>query len=250
MQLIAAPNSGNSVRDHIPNEDSLDYEFTDTTLFQINRHEGIDRLDGGLRANVGLHGNWSWGTRQIDALVGESYQEHVDQNQIPNSGLTTRASDIVGRVSFVPADWLDFTARGRFDHESGQTHFADGLVSAGTDLLRVSGGYIYNSRDIYYYYDTNIHTGTPDLAYFQPTNEATLGISSHFLQYRLSTFARRDLSTNRYVAIGANGAYENDCFIFDVSFVRRYTTINGDNGDTSVLFSITFKTIGTFPVNG
>ncbi len=250
VQLIAAPNSGNSSRDNIPNEDSLAYEFTDTTLFQINRHQGIDRLDGGLRANVGVHANWSWGSRQIDALVGESYQEHVDQNQIPDSGLTTRASDIVGRVSFVPADWLDFTARGRFDHESGQTHFADALVSAGTDLLRVSGGYVYNSRDIYYYYDTNIHTGTPDLDYFQPMNEATLGISSHFLQYRLSTFARRDLATNRYVALGANAAYENDCFIFDVSFVRRYTTINGDNGDTSILFSVTFKTIGTFPVNG
>ena len=250
VQVIEAPNSGNSINDKIPNEDSLDYEFTDSTLFLINRHEGIDRLDGGLRANVGLHANWTWGAKQIDALVGQSYQEHIDHNQIPNSGLLTHASDIVGRVSFIPANWLDFTARGRFDHNTGQPHFADGLVSAGTKLLRVTGGYIYNSRDIYYYYDTNIHTGSPDLLYFQPSNEGTLGLSSQFLKYRLSTFARRDLATNRFVALGGDAAYENDCFIFDVSFVRRYTTINGDSGDTSILFSITFKTLGTFPVNG
>ena len=250
VQVIAAPNSGNSINDRIPNEDSLDYEFTDTTLFSINRHEGIDRLDGGLRANVGVHANWTWGTKQIDALVGQSYQQHIDENQIPNSGLLTHASDVVGRVSFVPAPWLDLTARGRFDHETGQTRFADGLISAGTNLLRVSGGYIYNSRDIYYYYDTNIHTGAPDPLYFQPANEGTLGLSSSFLQYRLSAFTRRDLATNRFVAIGANAAYENDCFIFNASLVRRYTTIDGDSGDTSVLFTITFKTIGSFPVNG
>lgn len=250
VQVIAAPNSGNSTNDNIPNEDSLDYEFTDTTLFRINRHEGVDRLDGGLRANVGIHGNWTWGTRQIDALIGQSYQEHIDHNQIPNSGLLTHASDVVGRIAFIPTNWLDFTARGRFDHETGKTHFADGLVSAGTNLFRVSGGYIYNARDIYYYYDQNFRTRTPELAYFQPTNEGTLGVSSRFLQYRVSGFARRDLATNRFVAIGADAAYENDCFIFDVSYVRRYTTINGDRGDTSILFSVTFKTLGTFPVNG
>ncbi len=250
VQLIAAPNSGNSVNNKLPNEDSLDYEFTDTTLFLLNRHEGIDRLDGGLRANVGLHGNWTFGTRQIDALVGQSYQQHIDQNQIPDSGLTTHASDIVGRVSLVPADWLDFTARGRFDHESGQTHFADGLVTAGTNLLRVSGGYIYNSRDFYYYYDTDFRTGLTDPLFFVPQNEATVGVSSRFRQYRLSAFARRDLATNRMVALGATAGYENDCFIFNASLTRRYTVINGDDGDTSILFTITFKTIGSFPING
>ncbi|WP_428392063.1 LPS-assembly protein LptD [Lichenicoccus sp.] len=250
VQLIAAPNAGNSVNDHIPNEDSLAYEFTDTTLFQLNRHEGIDRLDGGLRANVGLHANWTFGSQQIDALVGQSYQEHIDRNQVPDSGLTTHASDIVGRLSFTPADWIDFTARGRFDHATGQTHFADGLISAGNTLLRVSGGYIYNSHDIYYYYDSNYRTGHVDPLYFLPTNEATLGVSSQFRQYRLSAFGRRDLATNRLVAVGADGAYENDCFIFDLSFIRRYTTINGDGGDTSILFTLTFKTIGSFPVNG
>ena len=250
VQLIAAPNSGNSITRNRPNEDSLDYEFTDTTLFSLNRHEGVDRLDGGLRANVGLHGNWSFGGKQIDALVGESYQEHIDQNQLPNSGLLTHASDIVSRVTFTPTRWIDFTARDRLDHQTGQTKFADGLITAGVPLLTVNGGYIYDSRSFYYYYNNNPYTVGPTAAFFVPTNEATLGASSTWKNWRVSGYGRRDLATNRYVAVGGNVAYTNDCFIFDVSVNRRYTEINGDTGDTSILFTLTFKTLGSFPVHG
>ncbi len=251
VQLIAAPNSGNSINRHLPNEDSLDYEFTDTTLFSLNRHEGVDRLDGGLRANYALHANWSFNGHQIDALVGESYQEHIDENQLPNSGLTTHASDIVSRLSFTPAKWLDFTVRDRMDHDSGQTHFADGLLTAGVPLLTVSGGYIYNARSYYYYYNSNPFTlAGPNSAFLVPTNEGTLGLSSIWKRFRVSAYGRRNLATNQFVALGGDVAYTNDCFIFDVSFNRRYTTINGDSGDSSILFTLTFKTLGTFPVNG
>ena len=250
MQLIAAPNSGNSSTRDRPNEDSLDTEFTDSTLFSLNRHEGVDRLDGGLRANVGLHGNWSFDGHQIDALVGQSYQEHIDQNQLPDTGLGTHASDIVSRVSFIPTRWLDFTARDRLDHETGQTRFADGLVSAGVPLFSVSGGYVYNSRSYYYYYNQNPYTLGPAAAFFVPTNEATIGASSTYKGYHVGAFGRRDLATNQFVALGGDISYTNDCFIFDVSLNRRYTTINGDSGDTSILFTVTFKTLGTFPING
>ena len=250
VQVIAAPNSGNSTTRNRPNEDSLDYEFTDSTLFSLNRHEGVDRLDGGLRANVGLHGNWSFDGHQIDALVGESYQEHVDQNQLPDSGLSTHASDIVSRLSVAPTPWLDFTFRDRLDHETGQTHFADALASAGVPLFSVSGGYIYTSRSYYYYYNQNPYTLGPASSFFVPTNEATLGLSSTYKGYHIGAYGRRDLATNQFVAIGGDVSYTNDCFIFDVALNKRYTSINGDSGDTSILFTVTFKTLGTFPIKG
>ncbi len=211
----------------------------------------MDRLDGGLRANYALHANWSFNGHQIDALVGESYQEHIDQNQLPNSGLSTHASDIVSRLSLTPTRWLDFTVRDRLDHNTGQTRFADGLVTAGVPLLTVTGGYIYNSRSYYYYYSSNPFTlAGPPAAFLVPTNEGTLGASSTWKRFRISGYGRRDLATNQFVALGGDVAYTNDCFIFDVSFNRRYTTINGDSGDSSILFTLTFKTLGTFPVNG
>ncbi len=41
-------------------------------------------------------------------------------------------------------------------------------------------------------------------------------------------------------------SYEDECFVFDVNFNKRYTSIDNDNGGTSILFQITFKTVGQF----
>jgi LPS-assembly protein len=48
------------------------------------------------------------------------------------------------------------------------------------------------------------------------------------------------------VAAGADAAYEDECYILDFRFYRRYTSFNGDNGGTTVLVQMTFKTIGQF----
>ncbi|MBN8908632.1 MAG: hypothetical protein J0H99_18890, partial [Rhodospirillales bacterium] len=39
------------------------------------------------------------------------------------SGLNDQVSDVVARTSFTPTDWLDLTARGRFDHKSFTPRF-------------------------------------------------------------------------------------------------------------------------------
>jgi LPS-assembly protein len=44
----------------------------------------------------------------------------------------------------------------------------------------------------------------------------------------------------------ADAAYEDECFILDVRFSRRYTSFNGDNGSTALLIQFTLKTIGQF----
>lgn len=253
VQVIAATNSGNSRHDLIPNEDSLTYEFTDATLFNLNRFaaNGYDRFDSGPRANVALHGNWTFnGGQQIDGLIGQSYQEHIDENFLPDSGLGNHVSDIVGRLTFVPTNWLDFIGRGRFDKDNFDVHFADGLVSAGVPLLRVDAGYFYSSTDPFLLYDQNYYqTGLIPTGFYVPRNEASVGVSSHRGNWTVSANARRNLENGQMVSLGADGKYENECFIFDVNFFRRYTSIDGDNGDTTILFTLTFKTVGQFGFN-
>jgi LPS-assembly protein len=41
-------------------------------------------------------------------------------------------------------------------------------------------------------------------------------------------------------------SYEDECFIFSGNVYRRFTSIGGDNGATTVLLQITLKTVGTF----
>ena len=242
-QFVAGPNTGGGQRTlRIPNEDSLDFEFTDQNLFSLNKYPGIDRLEGGLRANVGLHLNWTVGTAAVDALVGQSYREHRDDSFPVGSGLERRASDIVTRTTVTPAPWLDLTGRTRVDNRNGNIRFADAIGSTGTPLLRLNAGYIYSAVNPYFYYDTQ----AVPASYFQHRNEVTAGINSQFGQYRLGATARRDVNTNKMVSAGLRATYEDECFIFDANFIRRYTSLNGDNGASTFLLQITLKTVGQF----
>ncbi len=241
-QLVAGPNTGALRKSTVPNEDSLDFEFTDQNLFSINKFPGIDRQEGGLRMNAGLHVNWTGGGVGFDQLIGQSYRTHRDDSFPIASGLEHRASDFVTRTTFTPASWLDLTARTRLDRRDLTLRFADAEASTGFDRFRVSAGYIYSDTNPYAYYDT----ATVPASYFTPRNELSLSATSNFGQYRFSAFARRDLHLDKMDSVGLRATYENECFIFDVNASKRYTSLNGDTGSTLVLFQLTFKTVGQF----
>ncbi|WP_428487488.1 LPS-assembly protein LptD [Rhodopila sp.] len=244
-QVIVAPQAGDSQIRRYPNEDSLDFDFTDANLFGFNRFTGVDRLDGGVRANVALHGAWYLGGTTFDGLVGQSYRTTKDNLFPEASGLHDQVSDIVASATLTPTRWLDVTYRARLNKNSLAIHESDAVASVGAPLLRVSGGYIYTNFDPYTFYDQPAPppAGNP---YYFPRNEITLAASSRWGNYRFGANARRDVATNRMVSAGADAVYEDECFIFDLRFFRRYTSIDGDSGSTSVLFLLTFKTIGQF----
>jgi LPS-assembly protein len=244
-QLVIAPQAGDSQTRLYPNEDSLDFEFTDANLFGFNRFTGIDRLDGGVRANVALHGAWYLGGVTFDGLVGQSYRTNKDNLFPEASGLHDQVSDIVARGTFAPTTWLDITYRTRLDKSSLAAHYAEAISTVGVERFRLSGGYIYTNFDPYTFYDQAPPPPAGNQYYF-PRNEITLGASSKWGDYRFSGTVRRDLATNQMVSVAGDAIYEDECFIFDLKLYRRYTTINGDGGSTAILFLMTFKTIGQF----
>ncbi len=246
VQVIAAPNTGAGRRYKIPNEDSLDFEFTDANLFALNRYPGIDRLEGGVRANVALHLNWTVGTAFVDGLIGQSYRSHRDDTFPVGSGLEKRASDIVTRGTISPAPWLDVTARARLDHNTRQIRFADTVASVGGAPFRLGLGYIYTAVNPYALYDTP----TVPASYLVHRNEVSLNASTQlFDHYKASGYVRRDLNSSRLTAAGLRGTYEDECFIVDLNFNRRYTSLNGDNGASLFLVQLTFKTVGQVGYN-
>lgn len=247
LQLVVAPQTGDSQIRKYPNEDSLDLEFNDANLFGFNRFPGIDRLEGGARLNAALHGAWYLGGTTFDGFIGQSYRDSKD-NLFPGyTGLHDQVSDVVARATFTPAPWLDLTYRTRLDHKTLATRMADTIVSVGVPKFRLNGGYLYTTYDPYTLFDSAPPpTPATDPGFFGSRNEVSLGASSNWGPYRFSTFARRDLTHNRMVAVGADAIYEDECFIVDAKFYRRYTSINNDNGATVMLLLFTFKTIGQF----
>ena len=258
VQLIAAPNGSSygtttnsagvtTLKTLIPNEDSLDFEFTDSTLFNLNRFYGIDRLEGGMRANVALHAAWFFNNgQQIDTQIGQGYRTQKDNAFPVGSGLNGTVTDVVSHFNYMPNKWIDIATQERFDHQNWDVRFADALVSGGPSWLRLTGGYLRTSDTPYTYYDT-VPTGVLNTT---PRNELSLGASTSYGNWRLHGSLRRDLQNNKMVGTAIGGAYEDECFIFDVEFSRRYTSLDGDAGATALVFQLTFKTVGTFGFGG
>ncbi len=247
LQLVAAPNVGDSQNDKYPNEDSLDVEFSDANLFGFNRFPGIDRMDGGVRLNAALQGTWYLGGTTFDGLIGQSYRDSKDSVFPEYTGLHDQVSDVVARLAFSPAPWLDLMYRTRLDHRNLSLQMADTTASVGVPKFKLNLGYLYTTYDPYTLFDSAPPpTPASDPSFFQPRDEASLGASSNWGPYRFSAFARRDLTHNDMVAVGADAIYEDECFIVDLKFYRRYTSIDNDGGATALLILFTFKTIGQF----
>jgi LPS-assembly protein len=247
VQLIAAPIINNNVNTtNIPNEDSYDFQFTDTNLFGFNKYPGIDRLENGMRANLGLESEWflnNGGT--IDGLIGQSYRSHAEDTFAPDSGLTGNISDIVARLTYTPTSWLDLVYRTRLNHNGFQDQYTDTFVSAGVPALRVTAGYLYSKVDPYYYYDGS----PPPASYYIPRSEATFGLSTVYKQWSFNTSFQRNIQTGQFDSTTFDGGWQNDCLGINLSFIKSNTTIGNETGSTTVLLTVTFKTIGAIGFN-
>ncbi len=75
-------------------EDSVAFEFDETTLFRANKFPGYDLYEDGVRLNVAGRGSILWDDgRRASLLVGRSFRDSPNNVFSPGSGLTQRASD-------------------------------------------------------------------------------------------------------------------------------------------------------------
>ncbi|HET6184989.1 MAG TPA: LPS assembly protein LptD [Acetobacteraceae bacterium] len=245
-QVVVSPTEGGGQLSRYPNEDSLDlFNFSDADLFSLHRLGGIDRLEGGNRLAVAMHGAWYLGGMAFDSLIGQSYRTTRDTWLPEQTGLRDQVSDIVGRATFTPASWLDVTYRTRLSHQTLRSNYSEIVAAAGVPRFNLSVGYIYSPYDPYYYFDQAPPPPTTS-GFYTPRHEITVGASTKWGYYRLTGFARRDIATGQMVAAGGDAIYEDECFIADLRFYRRFTNYNGDNGATTLLVQFTFKTVGQF----
>ncbi len=247
VQFIVAPNTGGTSYSTVPNEDSLFLEFTDANLFGWNKFPGIDRAEGGIRANYALHGAWYIGGTTIDGLIGQSWRLHTDTTFPVGSGLNNNFSDVVSRLTVTPNPWLNLTWQNRFSTNPLSLQFTDATASFGNDLLRLTAGYLYTPINPYDLDSEPLADVESEVDV--PRSEASLDASSHFGAWRLTGYGRENLADGKPDSAGVTGSYENECMIVAVQFARRFTSLNGDNGATLFLIQITFKTVGQFGFN-
>ena len=248
VQLVTGPNMGHQRR--FPNEDSLDFEFTDANLFKLNRFTGRDRLEGGTRVDAALRAGWNFvNGGRLEGLVGRSYRIAGTNNLPAGQGLDERASDWVGRVTISPVSWVDILARARLDSRTGQNRANEAVASFQLGRVGplsnayVSSGYLYQRPQPFLF--------TNDIG----RNEVSVGGGAEYRTpnggiWRANAGIRYDLKLERPVLVQAQVGYEDECFIVEGRLMRRYAQdlVTNENlvGNTVFLVRIGFKTVGDY----
>ncbi|WP_371818991.1 LPS-assembly protein LptD [Roseococcus sp. SDR] len=247
VQLVTGPNLGRQLR--FPNEDALDFEFTEANLFQLSRYTGRDRMEGTTRADMALRGSWDFvNGGRAEAVIGRSFRATQSTTFPLNTGLNDRASDWVTRSTWTPVSWVDIIARNRFDSESFQHRATDAVANfnlgrvGALSNLSLSGGYLFNNR-------------LPQFPTSTGRNEVLVGASVQYRTaaggvWRAAGSLRYDVVADTPAMIVANFGYEDECFILEGRFLKRYArnTTTGEPfiGNTVFLVRLGFKTVGDY----
>ena len=271
-QVIARPNETRIGR--LPNEDAQSLVFDDTSIFQWDKFSGYDRVEGGVRANLGVQYTVLGANGfSANALVGQSYQlagrNSFRQGDLVNtgrdSGLESSRSDYVARLRLSPNEQYSFITRGRFDQddlslrrlEVGATaNFAPYLpLSASAVYARYSaqpeigldrrregviGSVKWDLTPNWYV------TGSALLDLDRYLQARDTFITSYLNDPKTAIYNRQDRPYLSAMTLGVG--YVDECTTFTVSYStapRDISVSSGEkNRDQTLLFTLELRTLG------
>ncbi len=201
VQLVMSPDCCNTGK--IPNEDSRTFEWDETKLFSADRFSGFDRVDSGSRANYGMQ--WSAYTNEggrAEVFLGQSYQFLRSHDEPQASGIHEKLTDVVGRVTLAPADWLDATYRFRFDTDNTRMARQEVDLTTGVEALSLSLSYVQleGNADFDQREQISGDLSTKIYEYWS----ATAGVSYDFTEHQID-------------GVNASFGYNDECFGLNLS---------------------------------
>jgi LPS-assembly protein len=237
-QVIARPNE--KLIGKLPNEDSQSLIFDDSNLFRVDKFSGYDRQEGGGRVNYGLQY-----TAQLNrggffnVLFGQSYHLFGENsyavgdiaNTGLNSGLDTRRSDYVARVSYQPDRFLKLSTRYRFDEDTFEVRRFEAEATVNFDRWSLSA--------LYGNYDKQ-----PELGFLTRREGILAGASVKVNQnWVVQGAARYDLDSDRFDQTRIGVGYVDDCFILAVNYITSYSYSADTKTDHRLLLQLNLRTI-------
>ncbi len=145
-QIIAARDETN--RDAIGNEDAITINFDHTSLFLEDRFTGLDRYEGGLRANLGLTYNFLLDSGSfIRASIGESFHLAGENSFSLGSGLEGSKSDIVAALAVSPWQGVSFAYEGRFEEDLSSINRQEANLGLSFDRFSGNAGYLFIDKE-------------------------------------------------------------------------------------------------------
>lgn len=146
VQIVAAPPIRNLA---VPNEDSRAIDLEDTSLFELNRFPGYDRVEDGVRLTYGLDWRLLRPGWEVRSSIGQSYRFTGSRDVlVDGTGIYNNLSDIVGRTEIRFRDFVRVTHRFRLDKDNLAIRRNEFDATAGSSRTYVELGYLRLNRDI------------------------------------------------------------------------------------------------------
>lgn len=220
-------------QDDLLNEDAISIVFDSTSLFDRDKFSGYDRVETGLRANVGLRYSAQFNNGgSASFLFGRSFHLAGD-NPFPNdSGLEDDGSDYVGSASVEFGSHFAVTALMRLDGESFSINRNE--IVGSTQVGRVYAGATYAHI-----------LEQPGIGAVDDRQQFTANGGLRLTDnWSVSGHGRFDIQEDRLNQTGFGLHYGDECFTFGLSYSETYDA----NEDINRTFGLTFnlRTIGGF----
>lgn len=235
VQAIVSPYGGNPNK--IPNEDSQDVEFADENLFNTNHFSGLDRVEGGPRANYGLRTaihDSEYG--KVNMLFGQTYHTKENKNFSSTSGLDQNFSDFVGRLHYETEKLLSINYKTRVDRSnfspnrnSVDAEINISPVSFKIDYLSLNEDFAVSEEDDFQ------NTDREQIIYY-----SSLDISKYWTFY---TNSSRNLEEGEWISSSASLNYKGECIDFLFTAGRSFTQDRDIRPSTSFSFQISLRNL-------
>ncbi len=233
-QIIARPDRVE--QDGVPNEDAQSMEFDDTLLFDIDKFSGYDRVETGVRANVGLQY-----TLQLDnggymrALFGQSYHLDGDNPFIEDRGLATDSSDIVTGIYLSPSVNYWLLSQARFDQSDFSVRRIDASVGANLG---------YASGTVSYARATEADAGGgPDKLQEEMQADGRVAVTE---RWALLGGVRFDVDAELALSHSLGIQYSDECFALTVTYKETEYENADISPDETVMVRFDLKYLGSF----
>jgi LPS-assembly protein len=230
----------------LPNEDAQSLIFDDTNLFDTNKFSGYDRLETGVRANVGVQYTFQGPVGYARVLAGQSYHlsgdNAYDEGSLtfnPQSGLETDDSDYVLGVYLAPTDMFRVISQSRFDEDDLTLRREDLTAVFSYGPLLAGATYTYGS----------IYTNDGIIQNYDEQEEilgyATLRLTD---RWTLSGSIRYDLDNDEVLTDSIRLAYLDECFMLSATYSETYIEDPSRDiePDQVVMLRFEFKHLGGF----
>jgi LPS-assembly protein len=226
---------GNDPR--IVNEDSLSFELDESNLFRPNAAPNFDVWESGPRAALGVQATArSKVGKSASVFVGRRWRdsEAIEDDRpylSEASNLNDEGSDYVGALTADLGRNFGASVRLRLDDENLDLQRTDAALRASVWRLSGNARYFRVSEDL--------------RASDQPREELRGSLTAKLTdRWQVGYAARHDLDSDTALLQSARLVYQDDCTLFEISYVRTETEFGSLGPSEGIQFRIGLATLG------